>query len=113
MMDEIHLKSLIITCSTHEVPCFKIHQLLASSAHTFMISCLLSDLKEVVHIVPVNKMCAEDLQSILKKIILGLEQIGFNVLCVISDNNSINRRCMQLFSPEELKFMYNHPVEKK
>ncbi|KAK7861885.1 hypothetical protein R5R35_001482 [Gryllus longicercus] len=113
MMDEIHLKSLMDFKAGNFVGTACNNQLLASSAHTFMISSLLSDLKEVVHIVPVNKMCAEDLQSILKKIILGLEQIGFNVLCVISDNSSINRRCMQLFSPEEeLKCMYNHPVEK-
>ncbi|KAH7960656.1 hypothetical protein HPB49_022066 [Dermacentor silvarum] len=48
--------------------------------------------KEVAHIVPVHRVEAEFLQKTLKDVICGLEKIGYRVMCVVSDNNSVNRK---------------------
>ncbi|GFU61323.1 uncharacterized protein TNCV_5033681 [Trichonephila clavipes] len=62
----------------------------ATSAYVFMIQSLLSPLKEVVHIMPVKKIDAEKLFAVVKKTIVELDGIGFKVIGVVSDNNSIN-----------------------
>lgn len=112
MVDEVHLKAMLDYKGGNIVGTAFNNQLLATSAHCFMISSLLSNMEEVVHVAPVNKMCAERLHSMLKEIIIGLEKIGFNVMCVLTDNNAINRKCMQKFSPEnELKCEYQHPAD--
>lgn len=43
---------------------------------------------------------------------MGLEEIGFRVICVSSDNNAINGRAMSFFSvPSKHKFKYVHPKD--
>ena len=49
---------------------------------------------EVVHIIPVKTITAEILHMLVRKVIVGLEQIGFNVICVVSDNNRINGKAV-------------------
>lgn len=66
--------------------------------------------KEVVHIVPVHTANFEMLFKIVKDVILGLEKLGFKVICVITDNNAINRKAMSFFAiPHKLSFVYHHP----
>ena len=56
-------------------------------------------------------MNAESLFNITKRLIIGLEQIGFKVICVITDNNSINRKAMSYFhSPPKSSTVYRHPA---
>ncbi|GFW55724.1 THAP-type domain-containing protein [Trichonephila clavipes] len=69
----------------------------ATSAYVLMIQSLLSPLKEVVHIMPVKKIDGEKLFAV-KKTIVELDGIGFKVIGVVSDNNSINRKAMSNFS---------------
>ncbi|XP_035227610.1 THAP domain-containing protein 2-like [Stegodyphus dumicola] len=64
----------------------------ATSAYVFMIRSLLSPFKDVAHILPVKSLNAEDLYQYLKKIIIGLENIGYRIVAVVSDNNSINKK---------------------
>lgn len=112
MMDEIHIKPFydykggnILGKSFNSTEC-------ATSAYVFMVQSLLSPFKEVIHILPTKNITAAELHDILKKIILGLEKIGFCVVVVASDNNSINRKCMSLFlSPPQLNIVYPHPSD--
>lgn len=84
----------------------------AKTACVFVITSLLSSYKDVVHILPVNKLTGDLLENFLKDIIGGLENIGFEVLAVISDNNSIIRKAMKLFSsPPKLQTAYEHPKD--
>lgn len=77
-----------------------------------MIQSILSNYKDVVHILPVQTITAEILFEYLHKIITNLESLGFTVICVSSDNNSINRRAMSMFcSPPKQAFLYEHPVD--
>ncbi|XP_035233690.1 uncharacterized protein LOC118205512 [Stegodyphus dumicola] len=83
----------------------------ATSAFAFMISSLESSFKEVVHIMPVNTINFETLHYVIKKVIRGLENMGIIVICVITDNNAINRKAMSLFSnPPRNSFVYKHPM---
>ena len=52
-----------------------------------------------VYLLPTCKMAARDLNVMLKKIIVSLEDIGlgFRVIAVITDNNFINRRTTSYF----------------
>ncbi|GFV00636.1 THAP-type domain-containing protein [Trichonephila clavipes] len=70
----------------------------ATSAYVFMIQSLLFHLKEVVHIIPVKNIDGEKLFAVVKKTIVELDGIGFKVIGVVSDNNSINRKAMSNFS---------------
>lgn len=112
MMDEIHLKAYMDFKGGNIVGSAYNSKDLATSAHVFMISSLKSNFKEVVHILPVKTPNAESLHAVLKKVIIGLEEIGFEVLVVATDNNAINRKAMSLFSAEnELRIMYQHPKD--
>lgn len=62
-----------------------------------MIRSLLLPFKEVAHIVPVSTIRGEDLHMLIRKIIKGLHDVGYKVLCVISDNDAINRKGMSFF----------------
>ncbi|XP_067133601.1 uncharacterized protein [Centruroides vittatus] len=85
---------------------------LATSAYVFMISSLSSSYKEVVHILPVKTIRGDILHTFLKKIIVKLEEIGFTVVAVVSDNNSINSKAMSFFSkPPSVKTEYCHPSD--
>ncbi|GFW19621.1 transposable element P transposase [Trichonephila clavipes] len=69
----------------------------ATSAYVFMLVVFFLLLKEVVHIMPVKKIDGEKLFAV-KKTIVELDGIGFKVIGVVSDNNSINRKAMSNFS---------------
>ncbi|XP_035218201.1 uncharacterized protein LOC118191504 [Stegodyphus dumicola] len=111
MMDEIHIRPFLDYKSGDIVGIGQEVDNLASSAHVFMIQSILCCFKDVVHILPSKKMTAEVLFTVLKKIIVGLEAIGFKVIVVVSDNNSINRRCISLFNNPLSNFVFPHPVD--
>ncbi|GBM55131.1 hypothetical protein AVEN_207020-1 [Araneus ventricosus] len=87
----------------------------ATSVMTFMISSILSSYKDVVHILPISKITADALHTFIKQIVVGLDGIGFKVICVITDNNSINQKAMSQFvSPSHsYSIVYPHPVDDK
>ncbi|KAH9367495.1 hypothetical protein HPB48_021403 [Haemaphysalis longicornis] len=89
-----------------------------------MVHSLMNKFKEVVHIVPVHKPNSEFLHKLLREVICGLEKIGFKVICVVTDNNEINRKAMLPFKPTvvpaipasspkspENDFVFPHPCD--
>lgn len=77
MIDEIHLKQHLDYKGGNICGLSYDNKNLANSAHVFMISSLLSKYKDVIHILPTNKINAEIIHEIVKKIIIGLEEIVF------------------------------------
>ena len=110
MMDEIHIKPYmdykggnIVGKAFNSTEC-------ATSAHVFMINSMLSTYRDVVHILPVKTLQASTLYDFIAKIVIGLENIGFEVLAVVSDNNAINKKAMSFFSnPPEISNVYRNP----
>ena len=84
----------------------------ATSAFVFMRSCVFSQYKDVVHVIPTKCLEAESLFDIIKRIIMGLEKIGFQVFSIITDNNAINKKAILFCSPPKLSIVYPHPVLK-
>lgn len=110
MIDEIHVKPYLDYTGGTIIGSASNSDHVATSAHVFMVQSLRSSFKEVVHILPVRTINAESLFSYVKKIIIGLHQIGFTVVCVVSDNNAINRKAMSYFSsPPKVSIVYQHP----
>ena len=114
MVDEIHIKPSFDYKGGSIVGAAYNSSDAASSAFVFMISSIKSKFKDVVHIIPAKCMKAEFLHDILKKAIVGLEKIGFHVICIVTDNNAINGKAMSLFaSPPTLSIVYPNPAERK
>lgn len=112
LMDEIHLKENLDYKCGNIVGNASNNETLATSACVFMITSLKSSYKEVVHILPVDKLTGDMLHLYVNKIVIGLEKIGFDVLGVVSDNHAINKKAMSLFAnPSEIKTAYNHPAD--
>ena len=68
----------------------------------FILSRVFSQYKDIVHVILTKCLQAENLYNIMKWIIIGLEEIGFQVLSIIINNNSINKKAIYFFcsSPE-------------
>lgn len=112
MVDEIHLKPYFDYKGGNVVGMASNSAEPASSAHVFMVASLLSPHKDVVHILPAKTITAETLHDTIKKIVIGLEEIGFSVICVVSDNNAINRKAMSYFCPDrKVSIVYPHPSD--
>ena len=69
----------------------------AKFTFAFMISSMVSNSKDVVHLLPTCEMTADELYIIIKKLEVGLESIGFKVIAVIRENNAINCTAMSKF----------------
>ena len=107
LVDEIHLKRYFVITKGELLFDYKEGTIVGSScnnvcnaaksAFAFMISSVFSKYKDVVHLLLTCKISANDLNAMLKKIIMGLEDIGFKVIAVITDNNAINRKIRSYF----------------
>ncbi|KAK8756868.1 hypothetical protein V5799_000430 [Amblyomma americanum] len=113
MLDEIHIKPYFDYKGGSIVGSSANSQEAATTAHVFMVQSLLSANKDVIHILPVSKMNSEILHEYCKKIILEVESMGLKVIAVVTDNNSLNRKMMSLFSRNhEVNIVYPHPADK-
>ena len=63
----------------------------ATTIQSFMISSLFSKYKEMVALVPVCRMTADDLYKLTVQVLKMLYESGFRICALISDNNRVNR----------------------
>lgn len=109
MIDEIHIKQYFDYKGGNVGSAFNFDEA-AKSAFVFMISSVCSNFKDVVHILTVRTLKAEILFTFIKDIVIGLEKIGFRVISVVTDNNSINKKAMSFFADTpQLSIVYPHP----
>jgi hypothetical protein len=114
MIDEIHLKPYLDYRAGNIVGMAFDSEKLATSAHVFMISSVTSSYKDVAHVLPVRSLTFVELHHFIRKVITSLEDIGFHVFSVVTDNNSINRKSMSQFSnPPQFQIVYPHPVNSR
>lgn len=111
MIDEIHLKPNFDYVGGKLFGMSHDNSNAASSAFVFMLQSFLSSYKDVAHILPVSNLTAETFHEYIKKVIIGLENIGFKVITLVTDNNAINKKAVSLFaSPSELCIKYKNPA---
>ncbi|GBL90674.1 hypothetical protein AVEN_219342-1 [Araneus ventricosus] len=114
MIDEVHLKPYYDLKGGNIVGKSANNEKAANAAFVFMLNCFLQNCCVFVHILPINNINADILHEIIKKVVLGLEEIGYQVICVTSDNNYLNGKAMSLFSsPNKLRILYSHPADPK
>ncbi|KAH9382973.1 hypothetical protein HPB48_023610 [Haemaphysalis longicornis] len=112
MMDEIHLQPYFDYKGGTIVGAASNSPKQQKQRMFFMMQSLLSSQKNVVHILPVERINAEELHTLLRSIITQLENVGLRIIAVITDNNSINRKTMSLFgAPCKLQSVYPHPAD--
>ncbi|XP_040357744.1 uncharacterized protein LOC121047009 [Ixodes scapularis] len=110
MVDEIHIKPYFEYKGGHITGAALNLNEAANCALVFMVRSLKCKFKEVAHIVPVHRLDAEFPHKMLKDVICGLEKNGYCVVCVVSNNNSVNRKAMSHFeSPASNRIVYQHP----
>jgi len=112
LVDEIHLQQFFDYKGGNIVGAASNSNEAAKSAFAFMISSIVSKYKDVVHVLPTCKTIAMDLFALIQRTIRGLEEAGFRVCSVITDNSAINRKAMSFFAePHQLSFVYPHPCD--
>lgn len=70
-----------------------------------------SDNKDVVALIPVRNLTAEQLHSYTIQVLKLLHECGYFVFCVVSDNNRINRNMFTSMSGGVLKPSIDHPFD--
>jgi THAP domain/Transposase protein len=81
----------------------------ASTVQTFMLSSLLSPNKDVAAMVPVKNLTAAYLRELTTQVVTLLENCGYFVLALISDNNRVNRNMFTALCGGSLKPFVQHP----
>ena len=94
IVDEIHLKPYINYKGGNIVGLSDNYNESATSAFDFMLSNVFSQYKDVM---PTKCLKAVNLFDIVICIIIGLEEIDFQVLSIITDNNAINKKTISFF----------------
>ena len=112
MMDEIYIKPYLGYKGGNIVGMAENSKNLATTAHVLMVQSLLSSYKEVVKILPIKNIAAEDLYKVILNTIQELENLNFFVIGMVSDNNAVNKKAVSFFaSPLRLNIIYCHPVD--
>ena len=85
---------------------------LAQTLLCFMISSLSSQYRDVVRMVPLNKINVQIVTNTFLEIVDIVEKVGFNVVAVCADNHPVNRSFFkQNLCNCQLKDYVNHPVD--
>lgn len=85
----------------------------AAIVQAFMLSSLFADNKDIVSLIPVRNLTAEHLHLYTLKVLELLNKCGYFVVCLISDNNLINRNMFTMMcGGGVLKQSINHPFNK-
>lgn len=83
----------------------------ATTVQAFMICSVLSGNKDMAAMLPVKGLTAEYLLECTQKVIHMLENIGYSVICLASDNNRVNRNMFTALCDGELKPSIPHPCD--
>ena len=83
----------------------------ANRIQTFMISSVLSSNKDVVALIPVQKMTNQDIYHMTKEVVKNASICGYRIICILSDNNVVNRKMfMNLSGTNCLVPHINNPI---
>lgn len=111
MLDEIHITSkLSYKGGKLEGPAVNVPLSEASTAQVFMTSSILSKAKDVAAIIPVKNLNGDLLKDLCTHILQLLHRAGYSVLCLISDNNRINRKALIELCGGTLQLSIPHPL---
>ncbi|GBN65179.1 hypothetical protein AVEN_62468-1 [Araneus ventricosus] len=84
IIDEIYIKAFLDYKGGKIVRMAYNSSKLATSVQLFILQNLFSPYKDVIHIVPIDTFDASKLFDLMKKVIMGLEEIGFKVMGMVT-----------------------------
>ncbi|GFS57752.1 transposable element P transposase [Trichonephila clavipes] len=108
-IDEIFIKSAI-TYKCNKIIGFTEKGEAATTIQCFLYSSLLGENNEIVLLNPVKNMNAEDLYSMTLEMLSLMEKVGFSVVCIVSDNNRVNRNCFSKLCNGTIKSVIQNPA---
>ncbi|CAG4970430.1 unnamed protein product [Parnassius apollo] len=83
---------------------------LAKTVVCFMVSSTFGRFKEIVRIIPVNSLTGHQLKDYTLEVINFIQLIGFQILCIITDNNRVNQNMYKLIAGDSIQFLNpNYP----
>lgn len=100
-MDEIYVKPKLSYVG-NKIEGFSKNSEIKSTATTvqvYMITSICSKNKDVVGLYPVKNLNAEYLYKVTNNILRIIHMAGYETVSIISDNNQVNRKLFQKFSP--------------
>ena len=83
----------------------------ATTVQAFMLTSVLSKNKDIAALQPVKNLDASFLNDSLLKVIRLVEQAGYKVVVVISDNNRVNRNALAALCGGDLRPSIEHPCD--
>lgn len=81
----------------------------ATTVQAFMICSIMSGNRDVAALIPVKNLTTEYLTDCTMKVLKLLEDCGYQVLCLISDNNRVNRNMFTNMCGGTLQPFIAHP----
>jgi hypothetical protein len=112
MVDEIHVNSQIsYKGGKLEGSAYNAAKAQATTTQVFMISSYRSKSKDIAAIIPVKNANAQVLHGLIVKVLHMLHVIGYLVICLISDNNRINRNAFTSLCGGNLSPCIPHPAD--
>ena len=80
----------------------------AKTIQAFFVSSAFGKFKDVVSLHPMKNTTGDDLYEVTKKVLNLVQECGFEVIVVISDNNAINRSLFVLLNPTYINTLSFH-----
>ena len=112
LVDEVHQKPVFDHKGGNIVGLSDNSNEAATSAFAFMLSSVFLQYNDVVHIMLTIYLLAENFFGGVKHIIISIEEIGFQELSIITENNAINKVISFFYFPLNLSIVYLHSVTK-
>ena len=111
-LDEIHIQPRTsYQCGKLTGGASNCEQKTANRIQAFMLSSVLSNNKDVVSLIPVQKMQTEHLFLMTKEVIRNVTLAGYRIVCILSDNNVVNRKMfMKLSGTDHLVSFIMNPI---
>jgi len=83
----------------------------ATTVQAFMICSVLSRNKDIAALVPIKNLTSDYLKQLTLQVLTAVENAGFRVLCIISDNNKVNGNMFRSLCGGELQSCIVHPCD--
>ncbi len=83
----------------------------ATTVQAFMMSSILSSKKDIAALIPIKNLTATYLKELTLKVIVMVEQAGYKIVCLISDNNRINGNMFAAFCNGSMQSSTVHPCD--
>lgn len=114
MLDEIYVKSEV-SYKSGKIEGFALRsttnddKMVATTIQAFMISSIFSHYKDIVGLFPISTLKHNLLLELTLEVLKNLTNIGYQVIAIISDNNSVNKKMFDLLCGGRMNTYFFNP----